>query len=55
MTVLVYPDSNSNHDTYNNTVSCTMVDPNRIAICQQSGATITTNILDVGHHVEIYV
>lgn len=55
MTVRVYSDSTPNHDTYNNTVSCTMVDPNRIAICQQSSATITTNIIDVGHHVEIYV
>ena len=55
MTVRVYSDSSPNHDTYNNVVSCTMVTPNRCAICQQTGTVITTNIIDVGHHVEIFV
>ena len=55
MTVRVYPDTSVNHDTYNNVMSCTMVTPNRCAICQQTGSSLTTNVIDVGNHVEITV
>ena len=55
MTVRVYPDSSVNHDTYNNVTSCTMVTPNRCSISQQSGSTLTTNVIDVGNRVEISV
>lgn len=51
MTVTVYIDSTTVHESYTNVVSCTMVDNARCAICQKDGDVITTNIITVGDHI----
>ena len=51
----VYNDSSVNHDTYNNVVSVTILDSTRCAFCAVDGQQITTNIINVGNHIEVSV
>ena len=51
----VYNDSSVNHDTYNNVVSVTILDSTRCAFCSVNGQNITTNIINVGNHIEVSV